>query len=108
MTLKRSLAISLLCIGVLVAAAPALRAQLSEKEKQEKEAEQKKQLERKTYALVDEIAGGALSLKSSENRLYILTSAADLLWEHDQARARSLFWDVLNSLTATASIPRPN
>jgi hypothetical protein len=83
-------------------------AQISEKEKQEKEAERKQELERKTYSLVDEVAGGALSPKLSENRLYILTAAADLLWEYDQARARSLFWDVLNSLTATASTPRLN
>jgi hypothetical protein len=108
MTTKRSLAVSFLCVGLLLASAPALHAQLSETEKQKQETERKQQLERKTYALVDEIAGGALSLKLSENRLYILTAAADLLWEHDQARARSLFWDVLNALTATAPPPRPD
>jgi hypothetical protein len=108
MTIARSLAVSLLCIGVMLAAAPALHAQLSEAEKQKQETERKQQLERKTYALVDEIAGGALSLKLSENRLYILTATADLLWERDQARARSLFWDVLNALTATTPAPRPD
>lgn len=107
MTIKSSLAVSFLCIGFLLASAPALHAQLGEKEKREKEAEQKQQLERKTYALVDEIASGALSLKLAENRFFILTAAADLLWDHDQPRARALFWDVLNALTATAPSPRP-
>src|SRR6185295_19493148 len=73
-------------------------AQVSEREKQEKEAERKQQLERKTYSLVEEIAGGALGLKLPENRVLVLSSAADLLWEHNQTRARSLFWDALNTI----------
>ncbi|MEP6569000.1 MAG: hypothetical protein ABJC10_04430 [Acidobacteriota bacterium] len=73
-------------------------AQVSDQEKQENEAARKQQVERKTYALVEEIAGGALSLKLPENRSYILAAAADLLWEHDEPRARNLFWDALNTL----------
>jgi hypothetical protein len=73
-------------------------AQVSEREKQEKKAERKQQLERKTYSLVEEIAGGALGLKLPENRVFVLSSAAELLWDHDQPRARNLFWDALNTL----------
>jgi tetratricopeptide (TPR) repeat protein len=73
-------------------------AQVSEREQQEKEAERKQQLERKTYALVEEIAGGALALKLPENRVFVLSSAAELLWEHDPPRARNLFWDALNTV----------
>jgi hypothetical protein len=76
----------------------AAAAQVSEKEKREKELERKQQLERKTYVLVEEIANGALSLKLPENRSYILAATADLLWEHDEPRARNLFWDALNTL----------
>jgi hypothetical protein len=72
--------------------------QTSEQEKKEKEAERKQQLERKTYSLVEEIAGGALGLKLPENRVFVLSSAADLLWDHNQPRARNLFWDALNTL----------
>src|ERR1044072_6123254 len=104
MRIKRSLAISLICFGVVFAATPTLHAQLTENEKRDNEAAQKQQLERKTFALVDEIAGGALSLKLPENRFYILTASADLLWEHDQPRARALFWDVLNAITATVPL----
>lgn len=73
-------------------------AQVSEREKQEKEAERKLELERKTYSLIEEIAGGALGLKLPENRVFVLSSAADLLWDHNQPRARNLFWDALNTL----------
>jgi len=73
-------------------------AQESDKEKREKEAERKQQIERKTYVLVDEIAGAAPGLKLPENRSFILAAAADLLWEHDEPRARNLFWDALNIL----------
>lgn len=70
-------------------------AQVSDKEK---EAERKQQIERKTYVLVDEIAGAAPGLKLPENRSFIFAAAADLLWEHDEPRARNLFWDALNTL----------
>jgi len=73
-------------------------AQVSDKEKQEKEAERKQQIERKTYVLVEEIAGAAPGLKLPENRSYILAAAADLLWEHNEPHARNLFWDALNTL----------
>jgi hypothetical protein len=88
----------LLCLGLLLLTFPPVAAQVSEKEKKEREAERKQQLERKTYALVDEIANGALSLKLPENRSYVLAAAADLLWDHHEARARNLFWDALNTL----------
>ena len=66
--------------------------------KSEKELEQKRELTQKAYTLVDEIATGAHSLKLPENRSFVLTSAADLLWRHNEKRARSLFWDALNSI----------
>src|SRR6185436_6732129 len=97
MRIKAILTGSLLCLSLLAVSLP-VAAQVSEQEKQEKEAERKQQLERKTYALVDEIAAGALSLKLPENRSYVLAAAADLLWEHDQPRARNLFWDATTTL----------
>ena len=64
----------------------------------EKELQQKRELTKKAYILVDEIAIGAHGLKLPENRSFVLTSAADLLWRHDEKRARALFWDSLNSI----------
>jgi hypothetical protein len=66
--------------------------------KSEKELQQKQELTKKAFTLVDEIAIGAHGLKLPENRSFVLTSAADLLWAHDEKRARALFWDSLNSI----------
>ncbi|HSS21974.1 MAG TPA: hypothetical protein VLL54_18010 [Pyrinomonadaceae bacterium] len=70
--------------------------QLGDKEKAEQEQKQKQELERKTFVLIDDIATSALSLKLPENRIYVLTATADLLWEHDESHAKNLFWDALN------------
>jgi hypothetical protein len=73
-------------------------AQTGEKEKAQKEAEKRQELERKTLALLDETVAAAWGFKLSENRSFVLTNAADLLWTRDEKRARSMFWEALNSL----------
>ena len=77
---------------------PHLNAQVDEKEKAEKELAKRQELEKKTLGLLDEVIGAAWSLKLSENRSYVLTKAADLMWPHDEKRARNLYWEALNSL----------
>jgi hypothetical protein len=94
---------ALLFVSFLLLVCSAM-AQVGEKEKQEKETERRQQLEHKTYGLVDEIASGALSLKLPENRSFVLAAAADLLWEHDEPRARNLFWDALNTLNLLSNL----
>lgn len=80
-----------------------VRAQANEKEKDEKELERRQELERKTLGLLDEIVVGSWSLKLPENRAFVLTTAADLLWTHDEKRARNLFWEALNNLASPIS-----
>ena len=93
------LLILILLLLILLAGRPAqVAAQVDEKEKAEKELAKRQELEKKTLGLLDEIVGAAWSLKLSENRSYVLTKAADLLWPHDEKRARNLFWEALNSL----------
>src|SRR5690242_11288877 len=71
----------------------------------DKEAEQRRQeLEKKTFALLNETASAAWGLKLPENRIFILASAADLLWPSDEKRARALYWDVLNSINSIATV----
>jgi hypothetical protein len=98
MSIKATLAASLRFVSIILLISSSVVAQVSEKEKEEEEAERRQQLHHKTYVLVDEIASGALSLKLPENRSFVLAAAADLLWEHDEPRARNLFWDSLNTL----------
>ncbi len=60
----------------------------SQKEQQE--------LEKKAVALLDELVNEAMSLRLVENRIYALTTAAELLWKHNQDRARALFGEAAN------------
>jgi tetratricopeptide (TPR) repeat protein len=105
MRVKSTLTGSLLCLLLLCVFVP-IAAQVSERERQEKETERRLQLERKTYALVDEIATSAASLKLPENRSYVLAAAADLLWDRDQPRARNLFWDATTTLNLMNNLVR--
>ena len=70
----------------------------------EKEAQQRQELEKKTFALVNEIASAAWGLKLPENRVFVMASAADLLWSSDEKRARALYWDALNSINSIAVV----
>ena len=83
---------------LLILLTPCL-AQVDSREKAKKEEERKQELKRKTYALVDDIAIGALSIKLPENQSFILAEAADLLWDRDEKRARNLFWDAFNAIS---------
>lgn len=75
--------------------------------KAEKEAAERQELEKKTLALLTEIASGAWGLKLPENRIYIMSGAADLLWAVDDKRARDLYWEALNSITSlNTSMPK--
>jgi len=70
-------------------------------EDKEKELERRRELDGKTLGLLDEIVGGAWSLKLPENRSFVLAATADLLWERDEKRARSIFWQALDNLNMT-------
>lgn len=73
-------------------------AQSDKKEPPAEEQKRKQELERKTLLLLDEVVAASSSLKLPENRIFILGSAANLVWRHDVKRARSLFWEAINTL----------
>lgn len=93
-----SISICAFLLLAVVLSPTGVSAQVDEKEKAQNERAQRQELERKTFVLVDEIVSGVWGLKLPENRSFIQASAADLLWTHDEKRARTLFWDALNSL----------
>ena len=68
-----------------------------------KETEQRQELEKKTLGLLNDVASAAWSLKLPENRIYILSNTADLLWTVDEKRARNLYWEALNSINLITS-----
>lgn len=54
-------------------------------------AQQKAELEKNAYRLLDQVIAEAQSLRLPENRVRLQINAADLLWDHNQERARSIF-----------------
>ena len=89
----------LLCVAVLFPARSA-SAQATKKEpSREEEEKRQKELDRKTLNLLDEIVASVSSLKLPENRTFVLVSSANLLWGHDEKRARNLFSEAINTLT---------
>jgi hypothetical protein len=78
----------------------------------EEQETQKTELEKKAYRLLDQVIDEAQSLKLTENRVRVQINAADLLWERNQARARSLFSlaaEGVNEMMRTPENPdRPN
>lgn len=63
-------------------------AQPPSNEEQQKE---KAATEKKAFALLEQVVDEAQSLKLPENRIRVQIAAADLLWERNEGRARSLF-----------------
>jgi len=70
---------------------------------------EKRVLEKKALALIDEILKEAANLRLPENRIRLQAGAADLLWKHDEKRARNLFKQAmaaLSDLIAESSAPQ--
>lgn len=60
------------------------------------------ELERKAVLLLEDLVSDAMSLKLTENRIFVLTSAADLLWKRDETRARTLLREAMNQYYSLA------
>lgn len=93
-----ALVLLLSLISTVASQTPESQSALDPKQKEEKELELKKELEQKTFALLDEVITGATTLKLPENRVIVQASAADLLWQRDEKRARALFKSALDNL----------
>lgn len=53
------------------------------------------ELKQKALSLLDEVIKDSESFKHNENRIRIRAQAANVLWQHDEARARILFKEVM-------------
>ncbi len=107
MTLKRSttvfLAALLFCPPALARWAPQLQSQ-----KEENSQKAGRELEKKALALLDEVVGEAASLRLVENRIYVLTKAADLTWKLNEDRARAFLAEAVNQFLQFLAIERPS
>ncbi len=76
-------------------------AQSNKPQEAAKTAEQKKakeELEKKALALVEEIIKEMSSLRLAENRILVQATLGDLLWKHDEKRARIFFKQSLDQM----------
>src|SRR5262249_728730 len=74
------------------ASAPSYRAKNASSQPQSTEQKDKDKPtpEKKALLLLEQVVGEAGALKLPENRIYVQISAADMLWDRDEARARAL------------------
>ncbi|HYJ45722.1 MAG TPA: hypothetical protein VEV81_03840, partial [Pyrinomonadaceae bacterium] len=65
----------------------------------EEQRKARQELEHKALVLLDDVIKEGDSFKHVENRIQIKAASAYLLWKYDEARARTLFRDVMASFT---------
>ncbi len=73
-------------------------------EEQEKE---KAEREKNAYLLLDRVIDEAQSLRLAENRARVQITAADMLWDNNQGRARSLFAQAAESVAELGRNTQP-
>ncbi len=73
-------------------------------EEQEKE---KAEREKNAYRLLDQLIDEAQSLRLTENRVRVQINAADMLWDRNQGRARSLFQMAAEGVADLGRNPQP-
>jgi hypothetical protein len=64
----------------------------------EEQQKEKAEREKNAYLLLDRVIDEAQSLRLAENRARVQITAADLLWDNNQGRARSLFAQAAESV----------
>lgn len=74
--------------------------------KQKRDAQE--ELEKKALAMLDDTIGDARSLRTLENRVRVLASAAELLWPRDEKRARAIFAEVMEQIGQASAKPERN
>lgn len=85
----RVLAVLILSMTVLF---PVLaQEQTTQQQSQEEVEKQKAEWSKNAFRLLDQVIDEAQSLRLPENRVRVQISAADMLWDNNETRARSLF-----------------
>ncbi len=76
----------------------AVSAQTADAEKDQEATKISPEVQKKAFVLLDQTINEADSLKLSENRLLVFSTAADLLWERDEKRARAVAQRAANEI----------
>jgi hypothetical protein len=98
-----------LTFALFYAAVPPARAQEQPAQKPTAEELEKLKTEREknAFRLLDQVLDEAQSLRLTENRVRVQINAADLLWENNQGRARSLFTMAGEGVAELGRNPQP-
>jgi hypothetical protein len=97
--IKRWFAAFMVALWFAIGAAPGCLAQeASGQQPGEKQEKEKTAPEEKALVLLEQIVAESAVLRLPENRIRLQLTAADLLWDHNQERARSLFNGVATAL----------
>ncbi len=78
-----------LALGVATINAAQEDSNVSRTEEQQKK--EKSEKKKRAFALLEQVADEVHMLKLPENRIRVQIGVADLLWQRDEGRARSLF-----------------
>ena len=70
---------------------------------EEEKLKKKQLLEQKAVAMLDQLIEQAPAFRLPENRIWVLSVAADLLWTRDEKRARALFNEVTTFFVSIAN-----
>lgn len=100
-----TLTLALLCFSESLVIAQDQPAQQPSAEELEK---QKAEREKNAYRLLDQVIDEAQSLRLVENRVRIQLNAADMLWNQNQGRARTLFASAAEGIAELGRTPPPN
>ena len=98
-----------LTFGMLCAIEPPARAQEQPSQQPSTEEVEKEKVEREknAYRLLDQVIDEAQSLRLTENRVRVQINAADMLWDKNQSRARSLFSMAGEGVAELGRAPQP-
>ena len=96
-----------LALGITYAALSPVYAQVTPAQQPTTEEVEKEKAEREknAYRLLDQVIDEAQALRLTENRVRVQIAAADLLWDNNQGRARSLFTMAADAIAEMGRIP---
>src|SRR4026207_816670 len=86
-----TLTLGLFCFPTALVLAQDQATQATQQPSAEELEKQKAEREKNAYRLLDQVLDEAQTLRLTENRVRIQINAADMLWDQNQARSRSLF-----------------
>ena len=81
-------------------------AQTSPTESNEEKEKARLESEKKAVALLEQVVGEIGLLKFPDNRALVLASAADLMWQRDEKRARQLFRQAADEIVQANNMPK--